>query len=158
MSNTTSTSTSALIDIGSFRSACTHVLSRLLMWLALEAYAGVAFLYWLGTGACRKEATTSGILLTASEVAFAQTASNIGLPYILDSFLKLHIVLIFHMDSGRFSMCCNTSSRSCRPSAHACHHTPTNQKKSDKRKLVNAQQMRIMYQGMPCNQSGCLVK
>lgn len=126
----TSTSTSALVH------SCLPVLSRLLMWLALEAYVGVAFLYWLGTGACRKEATTSGILFTASEVAFAQTASNIGLPYILDSFLKLHIVLIFHMDSGRFSMCCNTSSRSCRPSAHACHHKPTNQKESDKRKCT----------------------
>ena len=86
----------------------------------LENYVTEAFLYWLGTCACRKDITTSDILLAVSEVLLAQTASNIGLPYILDSFLKLHIVFIFHMDSGRLSMCCNTSSRSCTTALSAC--------------------------------------
>lgn len=67
----------------------------------------------MGRLAWLRACTTSGMLLPQSDVSLAQTASNIGLPYILDSFLKLHMVLIFHMASGLFSICCTTSSRSC---------------------------------------------
>ena len=64
-------------------------------------------LVWYRSGTCavRSADTTSFMLLLHSDVVLAQTASNMGLPYILSSFLKLHMVLIFHMASGRLSIC-----------------------------------------------------
>ena len=62
-----------------------------------------------GMGSCRDPGTH-----------WDHTASKMGLPYTLASFRKDHMVPIFHMLSGRFSMWSSKACRSCTSQMTAC--------------------------------------
>lgn len=71
-----------------------------------------------GTGAARSDRTASCRALVPfcpPVVMSSQTASCMGLPYTLASFLKLHMESLpaFQLESGRFSMWVRIPSRSC---------------------------------------------